>query len=910
VIPSSEISPISQMMQSYLPTPTVSGIQNNFLGGIPSGYDNWLYSFRFDYTLSPRQTLSGTVTGGNRHAVPYTGTAQVLPLPYLGTTASTVAGHWVDLSHTYTFTSHLVNQLKGGFSNFGGPPIQNITQNTQYAATKQGISFPGVPANGQAVTEFPTSVFNGSNAQTEWGEGASGATDTAVVETYTVVDNLSWIKGKHAMTFGAQMQRIDDNTANYDGPTSTLTLNWGTAETAAVVGNTNTSNTGYAYASYLLGAVGSTGITLQPFSVLGGRYRPFAPYFEDDYKITSKLTLNLGIRWDYIPTYQETLSRWSFLNPNLVNPVTGNMGALQFAGNWGGSGISCGCASPAQNYMKNWGPHVGFAFAADDKTVFRGAFSVLYSHGGGTGGAGGAATGTSQLGFTSSPSYNDVPNGANAAPAFYLNTSSAFTAAGMSNATFGGPGYSVPAITAPGAISQTLNVGNTVNSSGAFVTASGAPGFADPYISGRAPEFEFFNFGMQREVTSAITVMINYAGSQSHFISGGSRGLQSGTINPVYWALGSQLFLPATPANLAAANVTAASNNLPLIASPYAGFTAAASNATGQSKATIQQALTWMPQFSGTTDTWGGQTANANYNSFQLSVAHRQSHGLTLNINYTYSHNIDDAGTQRSGWAIPANRNLGGVYIPINRADRSLSANSVPQQLSIFGTYKLPFGKGSMGGKNLIVRAIAGGWTLSSISTYNSGTPLLVTASSCSSTYQPGAQNGTTGTCMPDINPNFTAKTIRQNGSWGKGITAKTLGVVPTSGGISYANGYIGNATLGDGANSAGAAAPCGQSTTPFCNPGQYMIGTAPRSAAFGLRNPSTYNVNAAVQRSFDVFTERVKFIFRVDCQNLTNHVTFGGINASVDSAAFGTVSSATSNTGSRDFQFSGRVSF
>jgi hypothetical protein len=111
VIPPGELSPISQTMESFLPTPTTSGIQNNYLGGIPSGYDNWLYSGRIDYTISPKQTLSATITGGNRHAVPYTATANVLPLPYLGTSASIVAGHWADLSHTYTIKPNLVNQF-------------------------------------------------------------------------------------------------------------------------------------------------------------------------------------------------------------------------------------------------------------------------------------------------------------------------------------------------------------------------------------------------------------------------------------------------------------------------------------------------------------------------------------------------------------------------------------------------------------------------------------------------------------------------------------------------------------------------------------------------------------------------------------------------------------------------------
>ena len=905
VIPLGQLSPIAQAMQSFLPTPTSAGIQNNYIGGTPNGYDNWLYSGRFDYTVSAKQSISGTIAGGNRHAVPYTSSANmIIPAPYTPTTYSTVAGHWADMADSYTITPNLVNQAKFGFSNFGGPPIGNITQGVKaWEATTLGISFTGVPADGQAVTEFPTNAFAGSNAPFQWGEGASGVTATTVTETYTAVDNLLWIKGKHAVTFGMQMQWLQENADAYDGPTSSLTLNWNANETAAVSGTSYTSSTGYSYASYMLGAVGSSGITLQPFSTLGGRFNTLSPYIQDDYKITPKLTLNLGMRWDYNPTYHEVQDRFSFLNPNISNPVTGNAGALEFAGSWGGSAVSCNCHTPVTEYMKNFGPRVGFAYALNDKTTIRGAYALVYSHGGGTGGAGNTYNGPSQLGFTSAPSYSDGAAGAGAGPAFYLNNGPTFTAMGIANNNFGGPNYTVPAITAPGAISQTLNVGNTVNSAGAYVGASGAPGFADPYISGRSPEFGFFNFGLQREITRNVVLTVNYAGSESHFIAGASnmRGKYAGQINPAYYALGTTLTLPATAANLATANTQAAAAGLPAISLPYAGFGQAAATTAGAGKATIGQALTWMPQFSGTTDTWGSQTANASYHSLQVSLEHKLSHGLTLNVNYTYAKNLDDAGTMRSGYAIPGSVMLNGKSWAANRADRSISANSIPNILTAYGVYRLPFGKNAIGGNNFLVRQIAGGWSLSSLFTFDQGTPLLVTASSCTASFQP-----TAGTCMPDLNPSYTSKSIRQagNGKWGQGLNALTLGKAPTAGGISYLSGYISNANeapLGT------ALAACTATTGPFCNPGQFMIGDAPRSAVFGLRNPSTYNVNLGVRRTFDVVTERVKFVFAADCTNATNHMTFGGIGVAVDSSAFGTVSTVS---GARAIQFSGRLNF
>lgn len=902
IIPASEISPIAQYMEQWLPDPTLSGpgiISGNYLGGSPTGYDNWLYSGRIDYNLSDKQRISWVLTGGNRVAWPFTSTGNLqLPIPYTRTDYSVVAGHWSDLGDTYTFTPHLVNQFRFGWSNFGGPPLRNLTQGIKkYEAVTAGISFAGVPADGQAPTEFPTSTFSGSNAPEQWGDGASGHTSTIVNESYTTLDNLLWVKGNHSMTFGFQMQRLQDNNSSYDGPASDITLAWSPSETACIVtGAKNASctspgaasgyqyltNTGYSYASFMLGAVNSTSISLQPFSVLGGRYSTYAPYFQDDWKIGRKLTLNLGLRWDYIGPYHEVLNRFSYLNPNLTNPVTGNPGALQFAGKWGGPGVSCNCGTPVHTYWKNWGPHVGFAYELTSKTILRGGFATLYSHGGGTGGAGGAGTGPSQLGFTSSVSFPANAAGPGAGPAFYLNNSAAYQSLGLGNANFGGPGYSVPPITAPGAISQTLNVGNTVDSNGKYIKAGGAPTYADFYVAGRAPEFNFWNFGIDRQISNNITISIDYAGSESHFIygAGNLRGLYAGQVNSIYYALGSLLNAAATPANIAAAQAI-----VPSISVPYAGFTAAAQNGGG-SQATIGRMLTWMPQFSGTSDGWGASTANANYHALQISAHKRMSNGLDITANYTYSKQIDDAGTQRDGYAIPANLTRNGKAWAQNRIDRGISATSVPQNLAVFGTYRLPFGAGAFGGSaNPVVRQIIKGWQLAGTFTYSSGTPLLVTSSNCTTPFA--------GTCMPDVNPNFAGKTVRQNGSWGKGITAGNFAAIH----------YLVNSK--DGSCTAGTGGNC-----PFTDPQPYMFGDASRTLAYdGLRNPSNYSLNGSVSRTFDI-TERWKFVFRADCQNIPNKVNFGGIQANMDNTNFGTVGSATGNTGSRDFQFSGRINF
>ena len=882
IIPASQISPISQYMAKFLPDPNLPGLTNNFAAGAPSGFDNFLWSARIDYTISPKQTLSGAYNQGRRHAVPYTGTATpgVAVLPYIVTTLSTVSGRIADIQHTYQITPNLVNQARYGFIYFGGPPVQNITGTVNpglYGLAASGIT--GLPP-GQASQNAANLSFSGTNAPSNWVGNTPTTTNRSL--TYELLDNLALLKGKHSMNFGGQIQWLDNNSDVADGPSTPTSLGFSTNETAQLTGNTYVASTGYSYASFLLGAVGSSSSTQQPFGVLGGRYRPVALYFQDDFKLTPKLTINGGIRWDYIPPYREVLDRWSFLNPDLTNPITGNPGALQFAGHRG-AGLSCQCTNPVNTYWKNFEPRIGFAYAVNDKTVFRGGYSLTFSHGGATGGAAGAGTGTGQTGFSTPISFTDSTSG----PAFYLNTNPAFSS---KNANWGGPNFVLPGTSPISAASQTLGTGFYVTSTGTSGGNGSGINYADPYVGSRSPQFSFFNFGIQRQITKNMSISADYAGSQSHFISGASniRGLYAGQLDPKYLVLGANLTKAATAANIAAAQ-TASGITLPI---PYPGYVAAAAL---NSNATIAHMLTWKPQYSGTSDFWGNYVANGNYNSLQIALAQRAANGLTFNVNYTYSQNIDDAGTQRSGYDIPGTAIADGQFHRKNRIDRSISINDQPQNLSIFGVYNSQYGKDSFGGNHFLVRSLLSGWQTSLIFQLSSGLPLPVVAT-CNST-----QNIGQGTCMPDTNANFHGD-VRINGNWGRGVTAATLGSKSylTGGGLSAISG----AGAGGGA--------CATTTGPFCNSGNFMIGDAPRFP-YNLRGQDNYRLNMALRRTFPI-NERLNFVFGVDGSNLTNHTTFGNnvgnnqINVNVNSANFGTLNFASGDP--RDFQFSGRFNF
>ena len=161
----------------------------------------------------------------------------------------------------------------------------------------------------------------------------------------------------------------------------------------------------------MLGGVHSSSVTAY-YPETGSRFNDWSFWGQDDYKMTAKLTLNLGLRWDIFPSYSEVHNQYTFLNPNETNPITGNLGTLEFAGP-GAAGVYSNMTR-TPTWFKNFGPHIGLAYSLDQKTVIRASYLLTYAHGDNIGGA--ANVGPSLLGLTPSAA---APSGLSSAPAFY-----------------------------------------------------------------------------------------------------------------------------------------------------------------------------------------------------------------------------------------------------------------------------------------------------------------------------------------------------------------------------------------------------------------------------------------------------------------------------------------------------------
>ena len=854
-------------MQSFMPKnitlPTTTGL--NFLGGYPYGLNNWMTTNRVDWVLGSRNTMSLTFAKGRQvtaggPASQTTAGRNVTPYaPYnYGQEFAPKTTVWT-FQDTFVFSPRVVNQFNYGFARYNGPTY-NPNSGGAFAATAAGIT--GLPS-GQAQNAFPLVTFAGNGSlPTGW---AGSVANSSIANSYIATDNVQWVLGKHAITVGTQVAWMEYNYAINSTGTSPLTIANSSSETqgflckavggvTAPTGSCGTNTTlnldttgGYAYASFLAGAPDSQTLTNSlAVAATGGRFRPISPYVQDDWKVTSKLTLNLGLRYDFYPTYREQFDRLSFLNPTATNPLTGNLGALQFAGSSAGA-ASCNCHTGVNNFYKNFGPRLGFAFQVDPKTVVRGCWGVMYTHGNGVGGSAISRNGTGTLGFSASPkpTYN---NAVNYLPSQQLDA--------------GFPAYTLP---------PTLTGSFGVGFSTLLANASTTPqtvGYGDPYLGGRAPQYLNWSFGLQRSLTNTITVTASYVGSEGHFEvtdGGNGRGYWINQLDPKYLTLGANLSNKATAANIAA---IAALGVVP--PNGYASFDPAQA---------ISTLLKPFPQYS-VTDSYSN-IANSNYHGLQVSVNKRASHGLTFMVNYTWSKSIDDGGTFRSGYDIPAAFAGDGKFHKIESIERSSSTSSQPQHVVISGVYDLPLGKGHFGGGNFVTSALLSNFKFSSIIQMYSGSPLAITASSCGT-------NAANGTCLPSYNPAFTGKTAKLNGDWGHGgdaVSLKTRQFIdPTAFIITPST----------------AAAP--------------LFSNAARTAPYGLTGPGNYDVDISLRRTFGLGFEGVHVMLEGDLYNLTNHTQFGGITTSFTStsgtpgAPFGTVSTQANN--SRQAQLTARIEF
>jgi len=613
----SPLSKISQSFQSYLPTPTYSGITSNYLATLPNDVNNDSTTTKVDYNLTNKNRMYAVYSRG-KYANPTVGSLaagtatanSTLPIPYTDGRSVVEYSTLAQFHDNHIISPTMVNQFSLSLSRLFIPLLSN-TASGDYPG-KAGLT--GLPP-GIASTGFPDMSWSGNDVPVQW-DGTNSHAYNESQTTYDMQDNVIWNKGKHAITVGFQWQALQDNentplTGTQAGFTFTNTETENFTATGSPI-----ANTGLAYAGFLLGLVDASTVTWNSVAETGGRYKTYAFYVNDDYKVTPRLTLNLGLRWDLWGTFTEKYNHLSFLDPTLANPVAGNIpGALQFAG----SGTdSCNCRTPVQNHFVNPGPRVGLAYRLGDKTVFRASYSIFYAHAGGVGGRTNGRQGLSQIGFDESGGYSSSATGQ---PAY--NWTSGYPGNPLSP-PFINPSYGDDYVqaSAPGAAPGFIGP----------TTGTTMP-YGDPQLGGKPPYYEDWSINIQRSLTPNLQLSVAYSASAGHWLPGAGVAGEFTNQIPVQYlpleaTLGQTLVSTAGVVNSTVLSTVQAS--FPSFKVPFPYFTG-----------TVAQALKPFPQYSGVSDPWL-DVGNSNYNALQISANQRLSHGLSYMVNYTYSKELDD----------------------------------------------------------------------------------------------------------------------------------------------------------------------------------------------------------------------------------------------------------------------------
>jgi Carboxypeptidase regulatory-like domain/TonB dependent receptor len=352
-VPADRILALSQNFMNLYPDPNQPGkLRNNYIIS-PRGKDGIdQMDARIDDNLSSKDQIFGRFSWSTRTRL------NPAPLPGLANGGGSSTGYTYEdaqglaLGNTHTFTPSIVNELRAGFNhvhiNRGIPP-----GGTQFPAPE--LQVPGVvnnpPTNG--LTIFAP------NGYRRLGDPGFAPTLLATRETQ-VSDSVNIVRGRHTIKVGGQVRWSEFNIFQVSRPRGNFSFNGRFTQNPA-----DRSGTGSSLADMLLGLPTSSLIDSLPY--FGNRQHVIAAFVQDDFKVSSNLTLNLGLRYEYTSPIVEVNNRQSNFDYST--------GQIVVAGKNGAS------AGLTEMDKLNFAPRVGFAYSpfADHKTVFRGGYGIFYS---------------------------------------------------------------------------------------------------------------------------------------------------------------------------------------------------------------------------------------------------------------------------------------------------------------------------------------------------------------------------------------------------------------------------------------------------------------------------------------------------------------------------------------------------
>ncbi|MDQ2841666.1 MAG: TonB-dependent receptor, partial [Acidobacteriota bacterium] len=483
IIPASRISPVSAAMVNLMLPPDISGPQQfNFRPRGGTIFDNRVTTVKIDHNFNSNHKLSVTNTLQTRPGN-YSGQGWGLGLPIDGGQyPKNVQSFDARVNYDYIVRPNLLNHLV-----IGGDGMKNeaITSSLgQGWDAKLGIT--GLPAD---PGMFPAVNFGGGTAA-PLGLGGTNYSYN-VSSRLDLNDNLSWVVGRHSLKFGVDF--IRERYKDLEGGGSAGVFGFSNLTTSQP-NSANFNQWGSSFASFLLGAVNNTNTTT--ISDLGWRINYQAFFLQDEWRLSPRLTLSYGVRWERYPGVYEEHDRATSFDPNAANPVaSGIPGALTFAGTGPGR-------DGQRAFARAWeglAPRVGMAYEINPKTVIRASGGIFY--------APGMTPRIDATGFTATPSF-----------------------------------------TSPDSFSPVYNWANAWPQNWArppFINPSFANGQSVAAIlpdAARPPQIVTWTLSVQRQLANNIALEASYVGSDStHLELGGNLTTYMNVLNPNDLSLGKLL---------------------------------------------------------------------------------------------------------------------------------------------------------------------------------------------------------------------------------------------------------------------------------------------------------------------------------------------------------------------------------
>jgi hypothetical protein len=877
-----EIDPIGLAILNLYPQPNQPGEFDNYLfSGVATAPD-YQFDIKVDHQISDKQHVNGRYSRGvsNYHTPEILGDGFDNNGTGDGIGGSPTTAQNGSFEYSWTVNPRIIWTSHAAVDRVHEAATSNIPTIASFNAAQAAAGLPQLPAvleQANGLDRMPQIVMSGaalqSNASTTADLYDQCCVDTTFAHTlYSYSSQVVISKGTHLIKIGGEQRLFYNNFFQPSGPTGSFDFSdYVTSPTPNQETDSSGNLTGNPFASLLYGYADNVNESTQLIVLpsVANKSKETGFYIQDDWKVTSKLTVNLGLRYEWSSPYNERNNHIEFSNFTADTGVSINLTTLSSAAQAAGAvsaqammqGVGLNLPTTQElfgttqfptssmrsvpAYRKDIGPRLGFAYGFNAKTVVRGGAGIY---------------------FGMSPATNfQYPGTAFAknATMFFTNTDFATQSATLENPF--PSGFTGPQDKQYGALAN-WGYGNN-NDLGTTAARD-----ADIYQ---------WNLGFQRELPSQIVLGVDYVANRATHLP------WAGTNNRDF--MPSALLAQVSAA--ARANYEAMPGNGPgscdqnncvtnflstLVGNPFASmFTPPCASGPcfnepdsqyGNSTISMGTLLNRYPQFPGDFEGLMIEEASSWYNAMQIRFQKRTTHHFSFEGSYTIAKNTDDSSAGRNSWVGSVGAGAPQQLDRLN-VEHSISANDAPQRLAGAVEVDLPFGRNQLIGGNMNrgLDAVVGGWSIATLFTEQSGQPMTISDSF--GRLANGSQR-----------PNVICPQLKSGVSM-KNVALSWLDPTPLS--------FFGNC---------------------FGEPGDQIPGNAPRYFP-GLRVDGIHNFDANFYKSF-VPREGMKIEVRAEIFNLMNHPRFASPNTSFQQNGFGTISGDANGYLPRYFQFGARFEF